>query len=140
MDLHRGFAVRNGAGFQRSVLDVGVNSTQRNWSEPLRKMSDSFPNDFLTTLASHGSLFSIGDGKTPSAFNRRLNITPPAPSGIPANITTLWAWDNAFANWYFYAPSLENAGNLASQITGKNYLDFSSQILSPNTAFWVKKP
>ena len=137
MNLHRGVAVRNGAGFQRSVLDVVVNSTQRDWSEPLRKMADSLPNDFLTTLASNGSLISIGNGKTPSGFNRGLNATPPAPSVIPTNISTLWAWANAVANWYFHAPSLENSGNLTSHITSKNYPDFGFQILSPNTGFWI---
>ncbi len=60
--------------------------------------------------------------------------------GNAANITTLWAWDSAAANWYFYAPSLDANAGLTNYITGKGYLDFGVKTLTPTTGFWVNKP
>jgi len=67
-------------------------------------------------------------------------VTPPAAGEIPINLTTLWTWDAALANWYFYAPSLDKSGGLAAYITSKNYLDFGTRVLDPTTGFWVNKP
>ncbi len=88
------------------------------------------------------SLISIGDNKSPSNFNKALSVTPPAQGTIPINLTTLWAWDSALTNWYFYAPSLESSGGLAAYITSKGYLDFTTnnKTLGPGVGFWVNKP
>ncbi len=88
------------------------------------------------------SLIATGDNKTPSAFNRALSVTHPAQGVIPVNVTTLWAWDSALSNWYFYAPSLESSGGLAAYITSKGYLDFTAhgKTLGQGVGFWVNKP
>jgi len=91
-------------------------------------------------MASGWNLIAIGDGKTASQFNSALSITPPSPGVIPANLTTLWAWDAAQLNWYFYAPSLEANGGLAAYITSKSYLTFGTNPLGATTGFWVNKP
>jgi len=72
------------------------------------------------------NLIAIGDNKTPSEFNKAIGATSPAAGDIPVNLTTLWAWDAALANWYFYAPSLEKNGGLSAYISGNGYLDFTS--------------
>jgi len=84
------------------------------------------------TMASGWSLIAIGDSPTPSQFSA---IVP---------VTTLWAWDAAQTNWYFYAPSLGAAGGtaLTDYINSKGYLDFvkSGKTLGPSTGFWVNRP
>ncbi len=92
------------------------------------------------TLAPGWSLIAIGDRKTPSGFNRGLSTMPPSPGAVPINLTTLWAWNAAIANWYFYAPSLEANGGLSAYITSKLYLDFADKVLEPSAGFWVNKP
>ena len=86
------------------------------------------------------SLISTGDNPTPSAFNQALGVTPPAQGVIPLNITTLWTWDSGLSKWYFYAPSLDSNGTLASYITSKNYLNFGTNTLASTTGFWVNHP
>ena len=96
-------------------------------------------------LSSGWSLVTIGETKTASEFNLALGglSTPPANlADIPANLTSLWAWDQERSGWYFYAPALEKAGDLSAYITGKSYLDFSStgKNLGPGVGFWVNMP
>jgi len=91
-------------------------------------------------MISGWSLIAIGDSSSPRAFNSALSLTPPAAGDIPANITTLWAWDSTLANWYFYAPSLDKSGALSSYIASKGYLDFGTKVLDPSMGFWVNKP
>lgn len=86
------------------------------------------------------SLIAVGDNPTPSAFNVSVGATPPAAGVIPTNITTLWSWNAASANWYFYAPSLDANGTLASYIGSKYYLPFGTGTLMPTTGFWVNHP
>ena len=88
------------------------------------------------------NLIAIGDNLTPSDFNKKLSLTPPAQGVIPLNVTTLWAWDSGLSNWYFYAPSMESGGSLGAYITNKGYLDFTQKgkMLDPTTGFWVNKP
>jgi hypothetical protein len=54
----------------------------------------------------------------------------------------LWAWDGALSSWYFYAPSLDNSGELANYLTSKNYKDFitNGKTLDATTGFWVNHP
>ena len=86
------------------------------------------------TMASGWSLIATGDNKTPSQFNATVGATTP--------LTTLWAWDAAQTNWYFFAPSLEANGGLGTYISNKGYLDFTanSKTLGFGTGFWVNKP
>ena len=96
---------------------------------------------FATTLGSGWSLISIGDNKTPRAFNNALSITPPSAGVVAASVlTTVWAWDSSRTSWYFYAPSLDNTNTLASYALSKGYLDFGSNTLAPGVGFWVNKP
>jgi hypothetical protein len=86
------------------------------------------------------NLIAIGDNRTPSDFNKALSNTPPSPGVIPINLTSLWAWDNAQGNWYFYAPSLEANGGLGAYVASHGYLDFGAKRLAPASGFWVNKP
>ncbi|MHB8167158.1 MAG: hypothetical protein ACYDDT_10365 [Sulfuricella sp.] len=86
------------------------------------------------------SLIAVGDNPTASGFNKNIGATPPATGVIPVNLTSMWAWDNATSNWYFYAPSLDSAGTLASYITTKSYLNFGTKPLDPTMGFWVNHP
>ncbi|OIN94034.1 MAG: hypothetical protein AUJ20_02145 [Comamonadaceae bacterium CG1_02_60_18] len=97
---------------------------------------------FATTLGSGWSLISIGDNKTPRAFNNALSPTPPSAGIAAASIlTTLWAWDSGKSSWYFYAPSLDNSNGLADYTFSKGYLDFGTTgTLAPGVGFWVNKP
>ncbi len=94
---------------------------------------------FQTTLTPGWNLIAIGEVKTPSQFNLALSPTPPSPGAIPLNLTTLWAWDAAMTNWYFYAPSLDAKGGtaLTDYIANKRYLAFDSKVLDPTMGFWV---
>jgi hypothetical protein len=93
-------------------------------------------------LTTGWNLVATGSDVRPSAFNLSLSLTPPTPGAIPANLTTLWAWDNALSRWYFYAPTLESSGDLAAYIAGKGYLDFvqSGKTLGNGVGFWVNRP
>jgi len=92
------------------------------------------------SMATGWNLIAIGDNKLPRAFNNALSATTPAADEIPANVTTLWAWDAALRNWYFYAPSLDLAGTLGNFTASKSYLDFGTKVLEPATGFWANKP
>ncbi len=93
------------------------------------------------TLPTGWSLIAIGDNKTPAAFANTIAVNPPvAGTTVATSLTTLWAWDAALAGWYFFAPSLVNAGTQAGYITSKGYLDFATKTLTPTTGFWVNKP
>jgi hypothetical protein len=96
---------------------------------------------FASTLGSSWSLISIGDSKTPRAFNNALSLTPPSPPSVAATVlTTLWAWNSSQSAWYFYAPALDNSNGLAAYATSKGYLDFGASTLTPAMGFWVNKP
>jgi hypothetical protein len=75
-----------------------------------------------------------------------MSQVPPAPGTIPTdNLLTLWAWDAAAGNWYFYSPLLEASGGLAAvkaYADGKSYLHFQDygKTLGIGTGFWVNRP
>ena len=74
-------------------------------------------------------------------FNKVIGGTISFTGAIPINITSLWTWDALQSNWYFYAPSLDQSGLLASYITSMKYLDFgATRALTPVVGFWVDKP
>lgn len=90
------------------------------------------------------SLISIGDNKTPRAFNDALNPSSDPVAVVVPYITSLWAWEAVQTKWYFYAPALEAQGGtvLTDYIASKGYLDFTAngKTLGPSTGFWVNKP
>jgi streptogramin lyase len=83
------------------------------------------------SLVSGWNLVASGTSQMASAMTSKLG-----------NIRSLWAWDNAGSNWYFYAPSLDTGTALADYIKGKGYLDFtaSSKTLDSGVGFWVNMP
>ena len=86
------------------------------------------------------NLVATGDNLSPSDFNKALGATATPTGFVPINLSSLWAWNSAQANWYFYAPSLEANGGLAAYDRSKGYLDFGAATLAPGTGFWVYKP
>jgi alpha-tubulin suppressor-like RCC1 family protein len=96
------------------------------------------------SLASGWNLMATGNPVTPQQFNQTLSTVPPTAGQVPINMTSLWAWDNARSNWYFYAPSLEAQGNtaLSDYISGKGYEDFTSsgKTLGNGVGIWVNRP
>jgi hypothetical protein len=107
--------------------------TEFNWDEA------SF-----AALPSGFNLITHAATVTPSQFN--LDVTPGTPAGVPTgNFLTLWAWDAAAGNWYFYSPLLESSGGLAAvkaYADGKSYLHFQDygKTLGIGTGFWVNRP
>ena len=94
------------------------------------------------TLPTGWNLIAIGDNKTPSAFNDSLSTTPPAAGTVANNYTSLWAWDEVQSKWYFYAPSIDASGELATYTKSKGYIDFGAtgKKLGQGIGFWVNKP
>jgi hypothetical protein len=94
-----------------------------------------------SSLASGWNLASTASAITPQDFNLSLSTTPPTVGQVPLNMTSLWTWDSAQSQWYFYAPSLDNAA-LAQVIAERGYRDFgtNSKSLGSATGFWVKRP
>ncbi len=91
-----------------------------------------------STLGTGWNLVAVGDNRAPRGFNQVVG--PPSAESIPINLTSLWAWDNPGSHWYFYAPSLDQSGSLASYVQQKSYLDFGAKTLDPVTGFWVNRP
>jgi hypothetical protein len=95
----------------------------------------------FSTLTTGWSLIASGDNKVPRAFNNCLGNSPPAAGTVASNqVISLWAWESNRAQWYFYAPDLDNSATLSSFATSKNFLDFGSTPLSLGTGFWVNRP
>ena len=95
-----------------------------------------------TQLHTGWNLVATAAVVTPATVNLSLGSAPPGQGGVPVNLNSLWAWDNASSLWYFYAPSLDGAGTLANYIATKHYLDFAGQgkLLGNGTGFWVNMP
>lgn len=97
-----------------------------------------------TSLADTGApAFTLGPWGLTGGWNlvaSGSNLTAPqfSASIAPFSVTTVWAWDSANANWYFYTPSMD-ATQLASYIAQKNYLDFGGRVLGDATGFWVNR-
>jgi hypothetical protein len=94
-----------------------------------------------SSMASGWNLMATASTVTPQDFNLSLSTTPPPVGQVPVNLTSLWAWDSAKSQWFFYAPGLE-ANALTQFIAGKGYRDFgtNSKTLGGGTGFWVSRP
>jgi hypothetical protein len=97
-----------------------------------------------SSLATGWNLVATASATTPQNFNLSLSTTPPTAGQVPINMTSLWAWDSAQSNWYFYAPSLDAQGGsvLAEYVKGKQYQNFatSAKTLGNGNGFWVQRP
>jgi len=80
---------------------------------------------------------------TPSQFNSNLSSTAGV---VPTdNFASLWAWDTAAANWYFYSPLLEAAGGLAAvkaytDSHGMRHFEDYGKTIGLGVGFWVNRP
>ena len=97
-------------------------------------------------LPSGFNLIAHANTRTPSQFNNDINATPPGIGAVPTgNFVTLWAWDAAVGNWYFYSPLLESTGglpavkNYADSKTYRHFQDYS-KTLGVGVGFWVNRP
>lgn len=92
------------------------------------------------------NLVATADNVSPNDFNRSLTDSlnpPPLVGSVPINLTSLWAWDSAKSQWYFYAPGLDGQSSaaLSNYARAKGYLDFSTEGKTlGNIGFWVNKP
>jgi hypothetical protein len=63
---------------------------------------------------------------------------------LRCNLTSLWAWDNAAAQWTFYAPVLDAQGGstLVDYLGANSYKDFtgSGKTLGNGVGIWVNRP
>lgn len=96
-----------------------------------------------TGLVSGWNLLAIGQSRTPAQINQETAFRQ--PDGSLANgFISLWAWDNARSNWYFFAPALATQGNtaLSDYTKARGYLDFASEgeSLKPARGFWLNRP
>ena len=115
-----------------------INAGEGFWVNAKTRLSIPLPNGRAVATAAFQDrgpgwhLLSTGDTKTPGAFNADFAVT------------TLWTWDSALSQWYFYAPSLQTQGGnaLSDYISAKGYLDFASanKTLGPGVGFWANKP
>jgi hypothetical protein len=89
----------------------------------------SLINPTASTLLPGWNLVATGTTATPDAVKASLG----------SNLTSLWAWDNALSQWYFYAPSLDTGSNLADYARANRYLDFAttSKTVRNGDGFWV---
>ena len=94
-----------------------------------------------SSLSTGWNLVATANAITPQDFNISLSTTPPTVGQVPVNVTSLWAWDSAQSQWYFYAPSLD-ATALAQYIQGQGYRDFgtASKTVGNGAGFWVRRP
>jgi hypothetical protein len=86
------------------------------------------------------SLIATGDNLTPRQFVTSISAGAAISGVVPASLHSVWTWDSGLFTWYFYAPSLDNSGGLASFISGSGYLDFGNRTLTPTSGFWVNHP
>ena len=145
-----------GKGYQ--VLDT-IQGSDGFWVNASSATSVSLPFGTAYTAVNHRAslrtgwnLVSSGDNLTPVRFNNYLTIysgeMPPSIGSETTttvyqdNLTSLWAWDAANSKWYFYAPSLDRSQVLGDYISGKGYLNFTTdnKKLGSGTGFWVNMP
>jgi filamentous hemagglutinin family protein len=130
---------------------TAINSGEGFWVNTKTPFAFAFPAGQIpitatvpTTLSPGWNMVAIGQNMAPSEFNSAVAQNPPTPGVTPTNWNTLWAWDNAQSNWYFYAPSLQAIGGtaLTDYVNAKGFLDFGSMSkkLSPGMGFWVNQP
>jgi hypothetical protein len=97
-----------------------------------------------SSLSSGWNLVSTASPISAKEFNLALSDTPPTTGQVPINMTSLWAWDTAASQWFFYAPVLDaqGASTLLDYIGAKSYKDFtgSGKTLGNGVGIWVNRP
>lgn len=98
----------------------------------------------LTTnqLLSGWNLVATGTNPSPSELVAEGALTgPPGSAGSSSSVISLWAWNTELQQWYLYAPSLADRGQLQQYLSGRGYLDFTQggRTLAPGTGFWVNR-
>ena len=91
-----------------------------------------------------GAAIAIQPWQLMAGWNLIATGTQATPAQVsnmvaPFSATTIWAWNPSTSSWYFYAPSLDQAGTLANYIASKSYLDFGATRLSHGVGFWVNR-
>ena len=139
---NKGFDVLTGIGGGEGYWVNARQAFTASLSSGAALLATSFRPRASRALAPNWNLIALGESMSPAAFNLALSVTPPDPGIVPNNVTTLWAWDNARAAWYFYAPSLDATGALAGYANSKGYLDFAGEgkLLGPGVGFWAHRP
>jgi alpha-tubulin suppressor-like RCC1 family protein len=96
-----------------------------------------------SSLSSGWNLVSTASPISAKEFNLALSDTPPTTGQVPINMTSLWAWDTAASQWFFYAPVLDaqGASTLLDYIGAKSYKDFtgSGKTLGNGVGIWVNR-
>ncbi|HLA35203.1 MAG TPA: YDG domain-containing protein [Rhodocyclaceae bacterium] len=119
------------------------------WSVDLPAGATIRTEELRAKLLPGWNLVGLGELKTPRELHAALNpagltsvATPPAVGQAATYLQSLWTWDNARANWYFHAPSLDSSGELADYLTRKAYLDFTAnnKTLGPGVGVWLNRP
>jgi hypothetical protein len=71
--------------------------------------------------------------KPPSELLQGLRADLYAPDKV---ISTVWAWDTAAAGWKFFAPSLQESGQLSTYISTHGYQPFTAAI-AQGSGYWI---
>jgi uncharacterized delta-60 repeat protein len=96
-----------------------------------------------TVMTPAGSLVSPTVSKLLSGWNLVATGPTATPntlkSSLGSALTSLWVWDNALSQWYFYAPSLDTGSGLADYAKANGYLDFSNaaKTVRNGDGFWL---
>jgi hypothetical protein len=115
-----------------------------NTQTDLSTLSGTAINLRQSSLSNGWNLVATASPISPQDFNLSLSTTPPSAGEVPINLISLWAWDHAQSQWYFYAPSLKAQGGSAfvDYIASRKYRDFDSagKTLGVGAGFWVHRP
>jgi serine protease len=96
---------------------------------------------FAGNLRNGWNLVAVGSAMGPRQLNGTVGSISAASGVTPFNVLSLWAWNNALANWYLYSPQLDAQGGTAmgdyDHLHG--YLDFiaTGTNLQPGSGFWI---
>src|SRR5262245_59877446 len=95
-------------------------------------------------LSADYNLISDSVARTPSEFNVAMSPSPPAPGVVTTtHAISIWGWDAANEQWYFYSPSLESSGGfpaVCAYALAHFYRCADTFQLGVGTGFWVQKP
>jgi hypothetical protein len=99
----------------------------------------------VSSLRVGWNLVAFGEATSASQFNAMLGPAFAATGGTTGSATktpvSVWAWDSAKTQWYFYSGALDAQVGTALQDFSESagYLDFNAtgKSLTPATGFWV---
>jgi hypothetical protein len=101
-------------------------------------------NATASTTATLPNATSVTASTVQSALGTGWNLVGTGEPKPPTDFESesLWAWDANLLKWYFYSPSLQSSGQLATTIQSMGYTDFTAagKKLMQGVGFWVNKP